>query len=149
MEFFLSPAILWIALAVLLGIMEVATLGILTIWFALGALVAAVAAMLGAGFGLQIALFLVVSSVLMYFARPVAEKYLKIGSHKTNVDSLIGERAVVLESFGGGQAGRARVRGNEWACEGEGRQEYFETGEEAVIVRIEGVRLILNKRREG
>ena len=148
MGFELTPAILWIIIAVVFGIIEVATLGILTIWFALGALAAAVAAILGAGVPLQIILFFVISIALLYFTRPLAEKYLKIGKHKTNVESLVGPRAVVLQGFGPGQAGRARVRGQEWACEAADRKEGFAEGEEAVIVRIEGVRLLL-QREEG
>lgn len=97
---------------------------------------------------MQIILFFVISVLLLYFTRPVAEKYLKIGKHKTNVESLVGQRVVILEGFGPGQAGRGRVGGQEWACEAADRKEAFEVGEEAVIVRIEGVRLLL-QREEG
>ena len=70
-------AMFWLGLLVVLLVIEIITLGLTTIWFAGGALVAFVASALGANMIVQIVLFLGVSFIMLYFTRPVAVKYLK------------------------------------------------------------------------
>lgn len=141
----ITPALVWIAVAVIFGIIEVLTLGILTVWFAIGAVFAAVAAILGMGFLGQFVVFLVSSIVLLYFTRPIAEKYLKIGEHKTNAESLIGEKAIIIQSFEKGQTGQAKVRGQVWSCEDVLGRDSYKEGDEVIIVKIEGVRLLIKR----
>lgn len=141
----ITPALIWIAVAVVFGIIEIVTLGILTIWFAVGAVVAAILASLGVGFMGQFVAFLLTSVILLYFTRPIAEKYLKIGKQKTNAESLIGEKAMITVETGPGKIGQARVRGQMWSCEGVDRDQVFEKDEEVIIERIEGVRLLIKK----
>ena len=75
----------WLIALVVFLVIEAATLGLATIWFAGGALVALIAAMCGAGIVIQIVLFLVVSLVLLFFTRPFAVRFL-------NKDTLEDER---------------------------------------------------------
>lgn len=65
----------WLALFILLLIIEIATMGLTTIWFAGGALAAFIAGLLGCGLAVQIGLFLVISVLLFVFTRPIAVKY--------------------------------------------------------------------------
>jgi len=141
----ITPALIWIVVAVIFGIIEIVTLGIMTIWFAVGAVAAAILASLGVGFIWQFAAFLFVSIVLLYFTRPIAEKYLKIGKQKTNAESLIGELAVIVEETGPNKIGQARVRGQMWSCEAADKNEVFVKDEEVIIERIEGVRLLIKR----
>ena len=62
----------WLALLILLVLIELATMGLTTIWFAAGALVATIAAACGAPVLVQVILFLVVSVLMLVFTRPVA-----------------------------------------------------------------------------
>ena len=80
----------WLALFILLLIIEIATMGLTTIWFAGGALAAFIAGLLGCGLAVQIILFLVVSILLFVFTRPVAVKYFNKDRQKTNADRLVG-----------------------------------------------------------
>ena len=68
-------AILWLAAVVVLLVIEIATLGLTTIWFAGGALIAGIAAVAGAGRVVQFVLFLIVSLILLIFTRPIAMRY--------------------------------------------------------------------------
>ena len=86
----MEPLMWLIVLAVFL-VIEAITVGLTTIWFAGGALVAAIAS--GAGILVQWILFLVISLVLLIFTRPLAVRYMNKGVPKTNVNSLIGEKA--------------------------------------------------------
>ena len=89
--------IVWLVILVVLLVIEIITLGLSTIWFAGGALAAFIAALLGADLYLEIILFLAVSLVLLLFTRPVVMRYLNANKTATNVDSLIGEQAIVTK----------------------------------------------------
>ena len=94
----MEPLMWLIVLAVFL-VIEAITVGLTTIWFAGGALVAAIASGAGAGILVQWILFLVISLVLLIFTRPLAVRYMNKGVPKTNVNSLIGEKAVVIQKI--------------------------------------------------
>ena len=131
--------IMWLILLACFLVVEAITVGLTTIWFAGGALVAAIASGLGAGILIQWVLFLVISLVLLIFTRPLAVRYMNKGVPKTNVNSLIGERAVVIQKINNlEQSGQVRI--NEV------------TIPEHAIVTIEdvqGVKLIVKEETEG
>ena len=80
--------IIWLVILAVLVVIEIITLGLTTIWFAGGALVALVVSLLGGPVWLQILLFLGVSVVLLIFTRPLAVRYMNKNQQKTNVDSI-------------------------------------------------------------
>lgn len=83
---------IWLIALIVLIVIELATMGLTTIWFALGALVAAITAALHAPVVLQVVLFLVISIVSFIFTRPLAVKYFNRDRVRTNVESLIGRQ---------------------------------------------------------
>ena len=87
--------IYWLAIFVILLIIEIVTMGLTTIWFAGGALAAMAAGLIGFGTGIQILVFLVVSVLLLVLTRPIAVKYFNQERQKTNAESLIGQQALV------------------------------------------------------
>ena len=91
--------LLWLGILAVLLIIEAATVGLVTVWFAGGALAAAIASGAGAGAVTQWLLFLAVSLVLLFFTRPLAVRYMKRGIPRTNVNSLIGKKAVVIQKI--------------------------------------------------
>ena len=110
-------AMLWLLLFVGLVVFEIATLGLTTIWFAAGALVAFFAALLHATWWLQFVLFIVVSLVMLIFTRPFAVKYINRNTTRTNVDSIIGQTGRVIAQIDNAQAsGYVVLNGAEWAA---------------------------------
>ena len=87
--------IFWLVLLIVAIVVEVLTMGLTTIWFAGGALVAILATLLHAPIWLQVILFMAVSLLLLFFTRPVAVKYFNKDRVRTNVESLIGRQAIV------------------------------------------------------
>lgn len=142
-------AIGWlIALIVLLAV-EIATMGLTTIWFAGGALVALIAALLGANIVVQVILFVAVSLILLIFTRPVAVKYLNNNAVKTNAEGLIGRTAKVIYTIDNvNSTGYASVDGQEWTARSEDNGVVIPEGTLVTIVRIEGVKLIVKKKEE-
>ena len=140
-------AICWLAVLIVLLLVEIATLGLTTIWFAGGALVACVAALLHASIWVQIVLFLVVSVLLLLFTRPVAVRYMNKNRTKTNVDSMAGKEAVVTEDIDNLKAqGVVQVNGLEWTARAENNQDVIPKGSVVEVTRVDGVKLIVRKR---
>lgn len=136
--------LIWLGLLAVLLIIEAATAGLTTIWFAGGALVAAIAYYLGAGLMVQIMLFLVVSGVLLFFTRPLAVKYLNKGTLATNANSLIGKKAVVTENIDNlAQSGQVRINDVEWTARTADDSRKVQKGTVVEIQEIHGVKLIV------
>ena len=142
-------AIYWLtAMVILLGI-EIATLGLTTIWFAGGCLGAFIAAVAGADVTIQIIVFFVISLILLFVTRPVAVRYLNKGRVKTNADSLIGKRAVVTKAIDNLKAeGEAEINGQIWTARSADEYVKIEEGKVVEICRISGVKLIVKEKME-
>lgn len=140
---------LWLALFILLLIIEIATMGLTTIWFAGGALAAFIAGLLGGGLAVQIILFLVVSILLFVFTRPVAVKYFNKDRQKTNADRLTGQEALVTEAIDTLQAqGTVVVNGQEWSAKTNETDGKIAKGSVVVIDEIQGVKLVVREKED-
>lgn len=141
--------VFWIGLIIALLIIEVITVGLTTIWFAGGALVALLAAFLNANEVVQIILFLAVSLVLMYFTRPWAMKYINSKHIKTNYEEAVGQLVRITEVVNNPEGtGTALLRGQEWTARSAQDEITFSVDEMAEVVEVAGVKLILKKTEE-
>ena len=137
-----------IALAVLL-VIEIITLGLTTIWFAGGALVAFLLSLVSDSFILELVVFLVVSLVLLFFTRPIAQKYFNKQRVRTNYESLIGKDGKVIEKIDNfNNTGQVVVGGLEWTARAFDSQDIIEPGERVVIREVSGVKLIVEVEKE-
>ena len=135
---------IWIIALVLFVIIEMGTAALTTIWFAGGALVALILSALKMPVLIQVIAFLIVSLILVFVTRPLAEKYVNKRAVKTNAESLIGKEAVVSEAINNlQQTGQVLVGGQEWTARTEENSEVIGAGTVVVIKRIEGVKLIV------
>ncbi len=132
---------LWFWIAVAFAVIEAFTLGIVSIWFAIGALVAMLFAFVIDSFMIQLLVFLAVSLILVATTRKVAVEKLKIGHTKTNIDELIGKEAVVVKDIESHTAGEVKVEGKVWRAVSESKHEY-KVDEIVTVLRIEGVTII-------
>lgn len=150
--FTLSPAMLnliWLGLFIILIIIEIFTVGLTTIWFAGGSLAALLTNVLGADIPIQIAVFLIVSCVLLIFTRPWAMKYLNKKRVKTNYESEIGKVIKLTQRVDNmNQTGKSVVNGQEWTVRSKDDGEILEAGTLAKVVAISGVKLIVEKYKE-
>lgn len=141
--------IYWLILFIILLVIEIATLGLTTIWFAAGALVAFIAAVLGLGVGIQIILFFLSSLILLIFTRPIAVRYLNKTRTKTNAESLLGKTAVVTESIDNlRNMGTAVINGQEWTARALSDDIRIEKDTEVTIIEIKGVKLMVEEKKE-
>ena len=134
------PAI-WIGLIVIFLIVEGLTAGLVTIWFAVGALAALIAAMFHAPLWLQLVWFFPVSIAAV--TRPLVKKYINSRTQPTNADMLIGQECLVTEDIDN-LAGRGAVSvgGKVWTARAQ-TDAPIPAGTAAIVLRIEGVKLIV------
>lgn len=145
-----QPVIIWLLILVVLVIVELISMGLTTIWFAGGALVAALTSLVGLPVWGQIIVFLVVSLLLLFFTRPIAVKYFNKDRVKTNVESLVGRQAIVISEIDNVKGiGRVTVGGQEWSARTKEDEAGLPVGAVADIIGIHGVKLIVEERKEG
>ena len=141
--------LVWVVLLVAFLVIEVATMGLTTLWFAGGALVAGILAVLHAPVYLQIAAFVVVSVVLIVFTRPIAVRYFNVDRVKTNAESIVGKKAIVTGEINNLKAeGQVTVNGMEWTARSVADDVVIPEGAVVYIVAINGVKLIVEERKE-
>lgn len=138
--------LIWLILTIVFVIAELATVGLVSIWFAAGSLITLIAAALGAPLPVQIILFLAISIALLLATRPFANKFINNRTQATNVDSVIGEKARVTERVSNlDLTGKAVVRGQEWTVRTDNDNEIIDQGELIEVLRVSGVKLIVRK----
>ena len=134
---------LWLGLMVVFLIIELATVGLTSIWFSGGALAALLVSLAGAG------MVVVVSAVLVIFTRPFAAKYINVHHVKTNCDELIGSVVKVTETVDNfAQTVTAIAQGKEWTARCKSDKDRIEKDSLAKVTAISGVKLILEKCKE-
>ena len=145
----LNMTVLWLAILVVLVVIELLTMGLTTIWFAGGALVATIASLFGAPLALQVILFLAASALLLCFTRPIAVKYFNKDRVRTNAESLVGRQAIVISEIDNLQGiGHVNVGGMEWSARTRVDGVKLPVGTVTTILAINGVKLIVEERKE-
>lgn len=138
--------LLWLVLLIVFIVGEFISVGLVSIWFAAGALAAVILAGCQVDFSIQIIVFFMVSGILLWFTRPWAQKFVNAKMQKTNVDSVIGEKVYVTERVSNlDQTGKAVVRGQEWTVRADDDTQTFGKGELVEVVRVSGVKLLVKR----
>ena len=142
-----SMTAVWVVLMIVFLIVEGAVPGLVSVWFALGALAALISAVLGAQIWLQALWFVVVSLAALIVTRPLAKKYVNARTQATNADMLIGQECIVRETVDALRGtGAVFVGGKEWTARCASQEEIIEAGSVAIVEKIEGVKLIVKKK---
>ena len=139
---------LWLGAAVLFGVVEALTAGLVSIWFVAGAAAALIGALLGAGTGVQMALFLAVSAAALAATRPLVRRFTKDGTVATNADRALGETAKVTEAIdNAASTGAVYVDGKTWTARSADGS-VIPAGAAVQVLRMEGVKLFVEKIEE-
>jgi len=141
--------VVWIIAMIACLIVEAITMGLTTIWFAGGALVAAVLAGLDAPVLVQIIAFLIISLALLYFTRPLVEKGFNKTRTKTNSEGVVGKHAYVKEEIDNVNAtGMVKIDGMEWTARTEKDGIIIPVGALVEVTAIDGVKAIVSEIKE-
>lgn len=141
----MTNSMAWLIILAILLLIEIITLGLTTIWFAGGTLVAFIVSLFYDNLLLEIILFMVVSLLLLYFTRPYVIKYFNPKRVKTNYEGLVGKEALVTTAIDNIQAqGQVIVDGQEWSARSSDGS-CIEVGVRVIIQDISGVKLIVKE----
>jgi membrane protein implicated in regulation of membrane protease activity len=136
----------WLVAMIVLLVVEGMAPGLVSIWFALGALAAMISAMLKAPLWLQIVWFVAVSALSLLLTRPLAKKYVNAHTTPTNADMAIGQDCVVTEEIDNIRGtGAVTVGGKIWTARMASPDGKAAKGETLRVLRIEGVKLIVEE----
>ena len=139
-----STSVFWLVAMVILLIVEGAVPGLVSIWFALGALAAMISAFFDAPFWLQLLWFIVVSVAALCLTRPIVKKYINSKVQPTNADALIGKECVVTESIDNiNGMGAVKISGQVWTARSADDSVAIEQGQVVRVKEIQGVKLIV------
>lgn len=135
--------LIWILISAGLVLIELITLGLTSIWFAVGAIVAAIFSYLGFGIWVQLTVALIVTTITLIFTRPLAQKLLNSRVTKTNVDEIVGKVGVVSEEIDNlkGQ-GAVKLAGMEWSARSVDDSN-IPKEQKVKVCKVSGVKLIV------
>ena len=136
---------LWLGAMVVFGIVEALTAGLVSIWFVAGSAAALIGALLGAGMGVQVALFLAVSALALAVTRPLLRKITAAKAVPTNADRVLGQTAKVTEAVDNeNAAGAVYVDGKTWTARSVDGT-VFPVGSQVRVDAMEGVKLLVTQ----
>ena len=143
--------ILWVILGVILIVAEIFTAGFVLLWFGIGAIVAALGALVGFGYPLQFLLFFIVSIALTAASRTIFTRYLmreseEGGGYKSGAESLPGQvGTVVVSSQGALSEGAVKVYGSTWTAYPAEGEEPLEAGQRVVVESVRGASIYVRR----
>lgn len=141
--------IIWLIVMVIFLIIEAITMGLTTIWFAVGAFVAMILSLFGVPLSVQIAVFLILSIACLFFVYPIVKNKIKPGQIKTNYESVINKVGIVSERIDNINAlGQVKVDGQIWTARAL-EDEVIEVDTRVIINEVRGVKLFVSKINMG
>ena len=137
------PSILWLTALIALVVLEAATVGLVSLWFALGSLAALITSFFIHNIWVQFGVFLAVSLGSLLVIRPLARRYVNPRQVATNADRAVGAEGMVTETIDNLKAtGQVSVKGAVWTARTED-ETVVPVGTTIRVLRIEGVKLIV------
>lgn len=141
--------IIWAAAIVIFVVAEAATVGLVSIWFAVGALGALIVSVCGGWLWLQIVVFAALTAATLALTRPLARKYVNAKSQPTNADRLIGSACIVTETIDNIAAtGTVSANGKFWTARSADGS-VIAANSLVTVERIEGVKLIVASEKKA
>lgn len=134
---------LWLIIAGLFFVGEIATVGFLIFWFGIGALIAMIVSFFTSNIIIQTTIFVISSTILIFATKPFVKKFADVKKTNTNVYSIIGKKALVIKTIDPiHSVGQIKINGEVWTAESENNQ-VIDEGSEVEILEIKGVKAIV------
>lgn len=135
----------WIIIAVILTIIEACTTNIVCIWFVASSLLAMIISLFTDNLIIQIGVFALLGVILLILTKPFINKYLKKQNVKTNLDRVVGMIGTVTHEITKNNIGEVKVDGKKWSAIS---KQKLNIGETVKVLKIEGVKLVVEKEEE-
>ena len=133
----------WLIIAGLFFVGEIATVGFLIFWFGIGALIAMIVSFFTSNIIIQTTIFVISSTILIFATKPFVKKFADVKKTNTNVYSIIGKKALEIKTIDPiHSVGQIKINGEVWTAESENNQ-VIDEGSEVEILEIKGVKAIV------
>ena len=133
----------WLIIAGLFFVGEIATVGFLIFWFGIGALIAMIVSFFTSNIIIQTTIFVISSTILIFATKTFVKKFADVKKTNTNVYSIIGKKALVIKTIDPiHSVGQIKINGEVWTAESENNQ-VIDEGSEVEILEIKGVKAIV------
>lgn len=140
----MNMTVMWLGLALVLFIIEAATVGMVCIWFGIGAIISMLCSYFITNIYIQWAVFSVVSVIMLVLLRPLAKKAMSNNAESTNVSALIGKTAFLTDDINEESYGRVKFGDISWiAVSSDG--ETINKGEKVKVILVKGNKLVVEK----
>ena len=138
--------VFWLIAAGIFFIIEMATIGFLVFWLGIGALLAMVTSFVTDSIFIQALVFVVTSTLLLIFTRPLVDKFIKTPKElKTNAYSIIGKKAIVISKINNIEGvGQIKIDGDVWSAKSFDDEDIPEDTE-VEITEIDGVKAVVKR----
>lgn len=138
--------IFWLIVAGIFFVIEMATIGFLVFWLGIGALLAMVTSFITDSILIQSIVFVVTSTILLIFTRPLVNKFIKVPKElKTNAYSIIGKKGIVISKINNiDGTGQIKIDGDIWSAKSLDEED-IDKNTEVEIVEIDGVKAVVKK----
>lgn len=134
---------LWIILAGLFFVIEMATIGFLVFWFGIGALIAMVVSLFTTNIAIQTTVFVFSSTLLLFLTRPFVNKFSKKDDVQTNAYSIIGKKGIVIKDIDPiSGKGQVKIGTEVWSAKSSDDRK-IEKGLEVEVLEIDGVKAVV------
>lgn len=107
---------MWLIISIILGVVEILTVNLTTIWFVVSALVALFVSFFIDNFLIEMSIFVILGIILLITTRPLLNKLIKVKKENTNLDRVIGMVGVVTEDINKNSIGEVKVDGKRWSA---------------------------------
>ncbi|MBE6157786.1 MAG: NfeD family protein [Firmicutes bacterium] len=136
----------WLIIFFVLLFIEIVTVNLVSIWFALGALASLITSMFTDNVVLQVSVFMAVSSISLLLTKPIVKKFSNSKHIPTNLDRVLGKEGEVIKDIKDNSYGEVKVMGTIWTATS---KDEISVGEKVKVEKIDGVKLIVSKNKEG
>lgn len=140
----MNMTVMWLGLALILFIIEAATVGMVCMWFGIGAIISMLCSYFITNIYIQWTIFIVVSVIMLVLLRPLAKKAMSNNAESTNVSALIGKTAFLTDDINEESYGRVKFGDISWiAVSSQG--ETIKKGEKVKVILVKGNKLVVEK----
>lgn len=134
--------IFWLFAFVFFTLVELITVNLVSIWFAVGSLGAMLCSFFVDSFVICLLVFALVSLIVLLITKPMIKKFKANKMIPTNLDRVIGKKAEVIKKITPDDYGEVKVLGAVWTATG---KKTFDVGDKVLVEAIDGVKLIVKE----
>lgn len=139
-----NMTIVWLIIFLFLILVEIMTVGLVSIWFAFGSIAALITSYFTDSLLIQVIIFLLVSVITLVGMKPFMKKFKLTKIEPTNLDRVIGKRGEVIKKITEDKIGEVKVLGAVWSAIS---KDELEVGDRVIIEKIDGVKLVVRKEK--